>query len=80
METALCFITIYCSCYFNIYGARLSCELTSPSSLRSESLRGRGRGFLSLFFWLLPYLLKIFILRGAPFVLRAFLDRSWRLP
>ena len=26
---ALCFVTIYCSCYFNIYSARLSCELTS---------------------------------------------------
>lgn len=26
---ALCFITIYCSCYFNIYGTRLRCELIS---------------------------------------------------
>lgn len=39
---ALCFITIYCSCYFNIYGVRLSCELTSQASLWSDSLQGAG--------------------------------------
>lgn len=40
---ALCFITIYCSCYFNIYGVRLSCELTSQASLWSDSLQGVGQ-------------------------------------
>lgn len=60
METgcvALCFITIYCSCYFNIYGARLSRELISWASLRSKSLQGAGPGVTLIRFWLLPYLL-----------------------
>lgn len=58
METgcmALCFITVSCSCYCNLYGARLSCELISGASLRSESLQGAGPGVTLIHFWLPPY-------------------------
>lgn len=54
---ALCFITIYCSCYFNIYGTHLSCELISRASLWSAALQGAGPGVTLICFWSLPYLL-----------------------
>ena len=68
METgcvALCFITIYCSYYFNVYGARRRCELSSGASLRSESLQGAGPGVTLIHFWLPPYFIKNTILLSS---------------
>lgn len=71
---ALCFITVYHSCYFNIYGARLSCELISCTSLWSESLQGAGPEVILIRFGFCPiYLIKNIVLLGAAFVLSPFL-------
>lgn len=65
---ALCFITIYCSCYFNIYGVRLSCELASPASLWSESLQGAGQSvsLIPVLTSALSTLLKTLFCLGLP--------------
>lgn len=65
---ALCFITIYCSCYFNIYGVRLSCELASPASLWSESLQGAGQSvsLIPVLMSALSTLLKTLFCLGLP--------------
>lgn len=68
---ALCFITIYCSCYFNIYGVRLSCELASQASLWSESLQGVGLSITTLIL-ALSTLLKTTFCLGLPLFSRAF--------
>lgn len=62
---ALCFITIYCSCYFNIYGVRLSCELASQASLWSDSLQGAGLSVPALIL-ALSTLLKTTVCLGLP--------------
>ena len=78
METgcvALCFITVYRSCYFNIYGAHLSCEHISCASLWSKSLQGAGPEVILIRFGFCPiYLIENIVLLGAAFVLSSFLD------
>lgn len=64
---ALCFITIYCSCYFNIYGVRLSCELASQASLWSDSLQGAGLNVPALILALSTLLKTTFLLELSLF-------------